>query len=319
MGKVIYEIENKTNKYFIDNYIPVMSNIEFLDKQTLAIDDENNICRFCGRTNKEVKFSNKCHAIPEFLGNKAIITKNECNECNHKYADLLEDSLSKLTLPTRNITRVYGKKGVPKYEEKKTNSVCEYKEGTYQITNNDEFVELDEENKKLILKFQVQTMIPLKAYKALVRIALNCLPKVFFDKFKMIEWLESEEDLGGATEFYTKVITRFIPKISPMFGIAVFIRKNNKLNVPYCQMVLQSNNTFYQVIIPFIEEDRYLEKCESVIIEPFSFGVKEGEQGKISIIDLSANEKKSTIQTCIINYERKEPMDNDNKKDENDE
>lgn len=306
MVKVIYKIENKPNRYFLENYNMVWTNVGREGQETIPLDDKNSTCRFCGRTNEETKFSNKCHAVPEFFGNKTSITRNECDECNHKYADLLEDDLAKLTLSTRTMTGVYGKKGIPKYKDVKTNNTCEYKEGIYQINSYNDFFEIDEENKKVKLKFKTQTMVPLKAYKALVRIALNCLPKEYFDKFKIVRWLESEKDLGGSTNFYTKVITRFVPKISPMFVVCLFIRKENIENVPYCQMVLQSNNMFYQVIIPFIDEDRYLQDIENVIIEPFSFGVEGVDEGKISVIDLASNEKQSTIQTCVLNYDRKE-------------
>ena len=308
MGKVTFR-RNKKNQYFIENYQIVMTNIGFEDKQTICINDNNDNCRICGRTKNEVKFNNKAHAIPEAFGNKQVITNNECNECNQKYANSIENDLLNLTLPIRNVTAVSGKRGIPKYKDIKTSNSCEHKEGTYLINNYENFFKIEEENKKIILKFDTPAMHPLKAYKAFVRIALNCLPKEYFEKFKLISWLENDKDLDGATSLYTKVITKFIPKISPMCNICLFIRKENVLNVPYCQMVLQSNNVFYQVIIPFINEDMHLEKENEVVIEPFSFGVEDDELTEIQLIDLSSNEKKSIPQEFTMNYEKKETIE----------
>ncbi|MCI9275849.1 MAG: HNH endonuclease, partial [Clostridia bacterium] len=179
MGKANF-INNKNNRYFIKNYQIVMTTIGFENQQTICINDNNETCRFCGRTKSEVKFNNKSHAIPEAFGNKQVITKNECNECNQKYANSIENDLLNLTLPIRNITAVSGKRGIPKYKDVKTSNSCEYKEGIYQINNYDDFLKIEEENKKIILKFNTPAMYPLKAYKALVRIALNCLPKEYF-------------------------------------------------------------------------------------------------------------------------------------------
>lgn len=305
MGKVLFKLDKGANKNFIENYECVFSNLFLEGQEKIIIDDKNNICRFCGRNNKEVSFKNISHAVPEAFGNKKIITKNECDECNQKYANIIENDLLKLTLPSRNMTAVCGKNGVPKYKDMKTNNSCEYKDRTFKITDYNNFCRIDEEKKQVILNFETPSMVPLKAYKALVRMALNCLPKEIFDKFNMIEWLESDEDLGGATNFYTKVIIKFVPKISKNFIMCLFIRKENISNVPYCQMVLQSNNIFYQVIIPFINEDKCLEN-EKVIIEPFSFGIEDNSENTIDLINLSSNKKGYIPQKFILNYTKKE-------------
>lgn len=306
MGKAIFDLGKINNTYFIENYDIVMCTIGQEEKQTILIDDHSNTCRFCGRKKHEVKFNNKSHAIPEAFGNKKVITRNECNECNQKYANIIENDLLNLTLPSRTVTRVFGKNGIPKYKDITTNNSCEYKDGKFVINDYENFSIMEDENKQIRLKFKTTKMTPLKAYKALVRIALNCLPKAYFDRFKMIEWLESDQDLGGTTEFYTKVITVFMPKINPMFNICLFIRKPNILNVPYCQMVLQVNNIFYQVIIPFIEEDLHLEKETKVIIEPFSFGVVDDDtENTIAILKLESKEKKVLTTEFVMNYKEK--------------
>lgn len=302
MTKVNFKWKRVNRNYFIKNYDLVWTNL-FNNEQTIIIDDRNDTCRFCGKTKKEVKFTNKCHAVPEFLGNKIIITKNECDNCNHKYANLLEDELSKFTLPTRLMTRVYGKNGIPKY--KNNNSRMEFL-NIFKIKATEEFLKIDEENKNIELKFKVQTFTPIKAYKALVRIALNCLPKEYFDKFKNIEWLENDEDLNGATGLYTTIINEFFPIMPPSFNICLFIRKKENIKVPYCQMVLQFNNNFIQVIIPFLEEDKQLSKFKEINIYPFYIFKKKQKNIKINLISLSSKEKEKLSYNCSFKYDSKQ-------------
>mgnify|MGYP003309409954 CR=1 FL=1 len=297
MTKVNFKWRRVNRNYFIKNYDLVWTNL-FNNEQTIIIDDKNDTCRFCGKTKKEVKFTNKCHAVPEFLGNKTIITKNECDNCNHKYANLLEDELSKFTLPTRLMTRVYGKTGIPKY--KNNNSRMEFS-NIFKINATEEFLKIDEQNKNIELKFKVQTFTPIKAYKALVRIALNCLPKKYFDKFKNIEWLENDEDLNWATGLYTTIINEFFPIMPP----SLFVRKKDKIKVPYCQMVLQFNNNFIQVIIPFLEQDKQLSKFKEINIYPFYIFKKKQKNIKINLIGLSSKEKEKLSYNCSFKYYNK--------------
>lgn len=313
MGKATFKLDKK-NKYFIENYDFIFDAItlEFLhEKGNIYLDDNNNTCRFCGKTTDEVKFGDKCHAIPEFFGNKRIITKNECDECNHKFGETIENHLANYTLPIRNITRVYGKSGIPKYKNPKNNNISEVMDGMFFISDKDKFTQIDKENNEMIINYEAPSAIPLMVYKAFVKIALNCMPKEYFDKFKRIEWLTNEDDLGGATDFYTKVLVKFVPKAPPMFNLAIFIRKKGITNVPYCQMVLQSNNTFYQVIIPFLDQDKHLEN-EDVIIQAFSFNTERDLESDVKLINLSSKQKESITQPVHIKFDKNELISEDN-------
>lgn len=313
MGKVTFKLD-KQNDYFIKNYNVIFATLspEVLNnKKNIYIDDSNDTCRFCGKTSDTVKFKDKCHAVPEFFGNKIIITKNECDECNHKFGETIETDLANFTLPTRNITRVHGKKGIPKYKDPKKDNVSEVKNGIFFISDKKNFTKLDEEKNELIIKFETQVATPLNVYKAFVKIALNCIQKEYFDKFKNIDWLNNDYDLlGGTTDFYTRIFVKFIPKIPPMFSLALFIRKENITNAPYCQMVLQSNNTFYQVIIPFLEQDKHLEN-EEITIQPFSFNNERDLESDINLISLSSKEKGTFPSSIKIKFDSKELISED--------
>jgi len=82
-------------------------------------DGKQRLCRFCRRAVPEVTFNNDAHAVPEFLGNKSLISMNECDSCNTLLADRYEDHLAKWFGPLRTVSQIHGKSGVPTYQDKK--------------------------------------------------------------------------------------------------------------------------------------------------------------------------------------------------------
>jgi hypothetical protein len=55
---------------------------------------DNGYCRFCMRIFPEVTFKNEAHIIPKSLGNKYLLSKHECDECNALFAKY-DDNLAK--------------------------------------------------------------------------------------------------------------------------------------------------------------------------------------------------------------------------------
>ncbi len=268
----------------------------FTCDNNIKIDDKNDTCRFCGKNKNEEKFSDKCHAIPQLLGNTAILTKNECDTCNHYYGETIESDLGKFTASIRTFTRVKGKNKIPTYKEGKNKA--KFSNGTLYVQNNN-MVTFDTKHKKLCFNLKTEKFIPINAYKALVRIALNCLPKEYFNKFNNVNWLKVGERIE-LNKLYTSIIFSIVPNISQMFNIFLFIRKKGITNVPYCQMVLQSNNIFYQVIIPFLNEDKFLKDVEITV---FDFETKNNKKSHINIVDLSPENKGCFKYSINFNYQ----------------
>jgi hypothetical protein len=103
------EIFLKQMKLFEENYITLFSNIDNLDKKQNIGVSENRKCRFCGLDEAETTFNTVAHAIPECLGNKTIICLDECDRCNKKFAENLENHLASITLQYRTINMIEGK------------------------------------------------------------------------------------------------------------------------------------------------------------------------------------------------------------------
>ena len=91
-----------------DNYT-LIADYDLTEKKYLG-DSQNKICRFCGRKEPEVHFRKIAHAIPESLENINLFTNYECDECNHKFGNTIEDHLNKYLFPNRIASCILGKK-----------------------------------------------------------------------------------------------------------------------------------------------------------------------------------------------------------------
>lgn len=70
--------------------------IHYSNKDKVRIgetDKSQRTCRFCGRKQPDVSFNNIAHTISEGLGNKNIITNDECDECNKWFGKEIEQDL----------------------------------------------------------------------------------------------------------------------------------------------------------------------------------------------------------------------------------
>lgn len=74
-------------KYDITRYELKTENIRNEDKKYIGNKHER-MCRFCGKTKGETTFKKVAHAIPELIGNKVLISFEECDECNKIFSKL---------------------------------------------------------------------------------------------------------------------------------------------------------------------------------------------------------------------------------------
>ena len=109
-------------QYFTEKYDIIFMQSLVADSEVRLWDGANasepRVCRFCGKTEPDVTFANKAHAIPEFLVNKSLFSMNECDICNKYVADHAEVDLANWLGPLRTAMQMFGKKGVPTYDAK---------------------------------------------------------------------------------------------------------------------------------------------------------------------------------------------------------
>ena len=74
-------------------------------------------------------------------------------------------------------------------------------------------------------------------------------------------------------------------------------------NIHYCQMVLQTNNNFLQITIPFLNEDMYLANLNEILIYPLYLYKEKQDKVSIKTICLYNTEKVKIQQPCYITFE----------------
>ena len=217
-------------------------------------------CRFCGRTEPEVKFTDDAHAISELIGNKSLFLKSECEACNKRFGRIYEDQFAKYLGPGRTVTQTKGKKGIPSYKTtdgKFRMDVTDKGIVLQEVTGNDH---VDFSNGEIHLHLVKDTYVPLNAYKALVFMALSIIPDGELTAFKeTIKWLNGEEIFFNMNLYSAYVIERFIAGAKPLPLCAIVLRRKNGKEVPYSIFSLEFDNYGFQIITPCPKEDARLD------------------------------------------------------------
>lgn len=217
-------------------------------------DKSKRVCRFCNKPNGDVSFKKVAHAVSEALGNKKIITNDECDACNENFGSGIENDLILYLDLYRNFFGVKGKNGVPKLkgknfeiENNKTITIKHY-------LTDDEIKDPDRDNFEL----RLETDKELRAqhiYKALVKYALGVLDRNYLADFQeTIQWINGSLDIDK------------LPKIAKLFSyqhftehpkIMVYVRKDDNFNLPYAVAEFRFTFLTFVYIIPVSDKDNF--------------------------------------------------------------
>ena len=213
-------------------------------------------CQFCGRSAPEVTFRKDAHAIPEFLGNRYLLNKEECDSCNDLLSETAEDHFAKFINPYRTVGQVPGKGGLPKYRTRDKRSRVEFDDDSVRVTTpqDEPIFEIDEDNRQFHLTLVTQPFIPCVAFKCFVKIALGIAPrKTLADLEPLARWM-IDRDTENLTPPSTPlpVLTQFSPGPRPYDGVDVFLlrRKDEAPSAPDCVLILAFGNLCLQAYIP---------------------------------------------------------------------
>jgi hypothetical protein len=221
---------------------------------------ESRVCRFCKKSHPEVSFSKDAHAVPESLGNKSILSAYECDPCNEKFGQGIENDLGNWSKPMRTLMRIRGKSGVPTLKKGSSGGWrVEYDNTSgLQITayEDEPIFEIDEAAKSVVFTLRRDPYTPVAVHKALVKIGLTLLPEQEVPNFQhAIQWVCSDDRrpfMRGVP-----ILRAFQPGPMPndLLVASVFRRKAEVENVLYAFLVLAFGNEMYQVFLPSPERD----------------------------------------------------------------
>lgn len=261
---------NVTKKYFLKAFDSSRKNVGERIK-------EKRICRFCSNginTIKKVTFDNKAHVIPEALGNKGLITYEECDECNIKFGKTIEKDLINFFDIFRVFYGVNGKNGIPtlkfndntqmKYHTKKEIDGIINKENLElpkEINENlivviSQNINFDEKNKTLQIPLKLDNKIATgNIYKALCKMVISLVePNELKYLQNTISWINSEEEKIYVTPKIGSTIIHNMYVNNPQ--IILYIRKDNDINVPHIVGEFSFKCFKYIFIVPFSDKDK---------------------------------------------------------------
>ena len=212
---------------------------------------EKRICRFCGRMMPETTFKNKSHSISEALGNKNIITNDECDVCNGKFGKGIELDLINLLDFFRAYYGIQGKGGKKSFVS-----------SDFEISKNDTAVSLKVLDENVVLEDKNNIRIQLKhpqkinlqnVYRALIKYALSVLDSSCLHNFQeTIKWVKSEcscNELPWVTILVTNQKSDSFPIIN------VFVRKSDTKELPYSFMTLEIDGLEIIALLPLSSKD----------------------------------------------------------------
>lgn len=166
-------------------------------------------CRYC-RTRDSSRFRKVAHTFPESLGNKWIISLDECDECNEKFS-IYEDSLTKGVAPFLTLGGFVGKgnktrqTGRTKGRSVIRHTVQDARRHLSMSLSNAEWqdhVSIDPATGQFILNMPIAAVpfVPYYAYKAILKMAYALLPESEHKNFECIRrsLLDVDDDLDNS-------------------------------------------------------------------------------------------------------------------------
>ena len=254
----------KKAKNFFSKY-ELLSMFGDSEEKFILGNENQRICRFCKKSDKETKFKKDAHVIPEFMGNHNLLSFFECDSCNELFAKY-EDSFANFVGINRTITQIKGKKNkIPKYKDPRTGLEMFVNEEAIQITaiEGTDVFEMDEKNKSFTLKTKRPGYIPIHIPKILIKIGLSMLLEDELDDYDYTRkfLIDREKESQFKDSNTLRIFGYFIPG-PPKFNkpfVQLYRRIDNEFKTPFYQMIFYYANYQLQMTLPFGEKDKHLQ------------------------------------------------------------
>ena len=244
------------------------------------IDDDSPMkCRFCGKDFKPELFAHNAHAISEFLGNKKIFLKYECDACN-KYFSAFEVELAKFMGIERAFSKIIPKATKrfeyiidnPKGLNHKIISIPDRKSQYVNLMNTD-IIKLGIDD--VMIKDKKQSFNKIKVFKAILKMAFSIMPYDMISDFSIMKSYLMDYSNNPFIDVNLYNGIEIIEKIKT--NSLLLIERNTFLDIPINENLIISlqnptsyrNNEIlsfyfyigpssYQIVIP---SNRFLRDC----------------------------------------------------------
>ncbi len=212
-------------------------------------------CRFCGKSMPEVSFKHKAHAFSEFLNNKKIILNEECDTCNEKFGNGIEQDFGNWILPSRIFFNVCGKTGTPTMSNSEVRMYRDDKDLDKKLKIS---IKRPVNHLQDLLTIPVckgLSITPQNIYKTLCKYALSVInAELFCGNFtETINWITKDEFWG--TLPVVKIRTKKY-KLCEYPELIVFVKRaKSKQQLPKLWAFLTFGNLSMVYIVPSSKEE----------------------------------------------------------------
>lgn len=219
-------------------------------------------CRFCLKTSSQVTFRSDAHIIPEFFGNRHLVSDFECDDCNSLFSQY-ESHLSQYLGILKTVYMSRGKRGIPGFTGS-NGKIIARKEPDHGLNavsiedvDNTAF-DIDPHTGRTTITYTKNPYIPIKVYKAFLKMALSLIPdfetqnySYAFELLKSDCWDFMLENIASVVETQTK---GFATK--PYCFL--FKKKRIQDEYPTHIFVLNWRSFKYQIFIPYNRHDLFM-------------------------------------------------------------
>lgn len=205
--------------YYFDDKSQSKVKLMPYDKKT------TKVCVFCGKTNPAVTFRKIAHIIPYGLGNRLLRYRYECDACNDKFGQLLDNNLINYLSFTRIFSRKKGTKIVTKLRCPGSSAYFESNSETNQIAikcqKGDPAIIVNKlPDNKILYKIKAPPANPVSVAKSLARMALMALPfEEASGRTNLIKWI------NGDLKYLPKYFKAFMPGTGLRYTTLILYRK----------------------------------------------------------------------------------------------
>ena len=230
-----------------------------------VFDRTKRVCRFCGRSMPDVKFKEKAHAISESLGNKGLVCREECDDCNTRFNQTIEQDVTRFFQFFLILKGIKGKNGNPTLQGDGISikndsssqstlgrSTLVLKVPTMPDTHDPQ--EIAQYISRLFSGFSSVKYIPQNIYKCFCKYVLSVIDSKYLPYFKgTIDWINEPP-----TKHRLPPVWHYTaPNSTDTPYLVVMQRKHNHKDIPYCWAILNIAGDQYLFIIPFCSLDKY--------------------------------------------------------------
>ena len=320
---------------FYEYYYDVIRTPDFNDKTRFITSDHglkflgskhNKTCRFCGRTEKEVSFRKVAHAFPESIGNKALATYYECDDCNNFFGRTIENDYSKFFALYHSIMQISGKDGRKKCcfkvscDKRQDNCADNCIRIEFNGTQptimqcrevSEEYIAISD--KSIKISMPADKCCPIAVFKALVKMALTVMPAEDINLFSdAVKWLLEKEHRN----FYSSRPLLIRYQMIPGFNVVKFPvymlyrRKMLDLQKPY--MLFNITYGCFSLLIEVQRNNEPRDQADNRNIEQIPFPPIPFYVSENGVWDMSGSElAKGFKHSIILNFDRMQEISPD--------